>query len=188
MNSELKTKNSNLTQFKRFYSQYTYVFSFIALVIIATIFNDNFFTYANLSTLMLQSAIKGVIALGMTLVIISGQIDLSVGSMVALVSGLGVVVLNRSESAILMLLFCMVFGSILGLINGLLVTKGRIAPFLVTLATLSAYRSIIVQLGQGGPFHVGPAVYQQFRLIAAGNFLRIPNLAIIFVLITAVIA
>lgn len=188
MNSELKTKNSNMTQFKRFYSQYTYVFSFIALVIIATIFNDNFFTYANLSTLMLQSAIKGVIALGMTLVIISGQIDLSVGSMVALVSGLGVVVLNRSESTILMLLFCMVFGSILGLVNGLLVTKGRIAPFIVTLATLSAYRSIIVQLGQGGPFNVGPAVYQQFRLIAAGNFLRIPNLAIIFVLITAVIA
>lgn len=188
MNTENTMQTQALLKFKQFYTQHTYVFSFIGLIIIAAVINENFLTYANISTLMLQSAIKGVIALGMTLIIISGQIDLSVGSITALVAGLGVVVLNTTESIMLMLLFCIIFGTILGLINGLLVTKGKIAAFIVTLATLSAYRSIIVQLGQGGPFNVSESMYKSFRLIAAGTILKIPNLAIIFVIITVVIA
>jgi ribose transport system permease protein len=87
-----------------------------------------------------------------------------------------------------MLIFCVVFGGLLGSINGLLVTKGKIAPFIVTLATMSAYRSIIVQLGQGGPFNVDANILQSFRLIAAGSVLGIPNLALIFGVITIVIA
>ncbi|WP_432667410.1 ABC transporter permease [Wukongibacter baidiensis] len=181
-------KGRGRVRFKRIYAEYTYIFSFIGLVIIAAITNDNFLTYSNLSTLIMQSAIKGIIALGMTLVIISGQIDLSVGSTTALVAGLGVVVLNSTQSILLMLLFCIIFGTALGMINGLLITKGKIAAFIVTLATMSAYRSIIVQLGQGGPFNVSSEMYKKFRIIAVGNILKIPNLAIIFILITATVA
>lgn len=187
MKTELTTQNKIFNEVKKFSSQHTYVFSFFALLFIAVLINKNFLSYSYLSTLILQSTIKGIIALGMTLVIISGQIDLSVGSITALVSGLGVVVLNTTENMLVMLLFCMVFGLFLGTINGLLVTKGRIAPFIVTLATLSAFRSIIVQLGQGGPFNVSENVYQSFRLIAVGTIFKIPNLAIIFVIVTAII-
>ena len=182
MNTEISLNKQYKLKFKKFYSQYTYLFSFIALVIVASIINKQFLTYANLSTLMLQSTIKGIIALGMTLIIISGQIDLSVGSMAALVAGLGVVVLNTTHNIFLMLIFCMAFGTILGMVNGLLVTKGKIAAFIVTLATMSAYRSIIIQLGQGGPFNVKPELNDSFRMIAAGNIAGIPNLAIVFVL------
>ena len=171
-------------KFKKFYNNHTYLFSFAALVVIAAVINPAFLSYTNMSTLMLQATIKGVIALGMTLIIIAGMIDLSVGSTVALVAGLGVVVLNNTGSAILMLLFCIAFGAVLGGINGLLVTKGKIAPFIVTLATMSAYRSIIVQLGQGGPFSVSNDILPSFRMIAAGSVLGIPNLAIIFVIVT----
>ena len=104
----------------------------------------------------------------------------------ALTAGLGVIVLNSTGSIFLTLIFSLVFGTILGGINGILITKGKIAPFIVTLATMSAFRSIIVQLGQGGPFNVGEKSYNTFRLIAAGETLGIPNLAIIFI-ITAVI-
>lgn len=173
---------------KKIYTDYTFILSFVLLVIFASIINENFLTYSNLSTLMLQSSIKGIIALGMTLVIISGQIDLSVGSLAALVAGLGVVVLNSTESMFLMLAFCMVFGGLLGTVNGLLVTKGKIAPFIVTLATMSAFRSIIVQLGQGGPFNVSSDMYNSFRLVAAGSVGIIPNLAIIYFLITLFMA
>lgn len=188
MSTQNSLKSNIGLKFKKFYSEYTYIFSFGVLVIIATIINKNFLTYSNLSTLMLQSTIKGTIALGMTLVIISGQIDLSVGSTCALVAGLGVVVLNSTESILIMLIFCMLFGTVLGAINGLLVTKGKIAAFIVTLATMSAYRSIIVQLGQGGPFNVSSEMYQDFRMIAVGNILGIPNLAIIFIAITIMFA
>lgn len=181
-----KLKN-NLT-FKNIYSNYTFIFSFLVLVVIATAINHSFLSWTNLSTLMLQSSIKGIIALGMALVIISGQIDLSVGSQAALIAGLGVVVLNKTESAFIMLLFCVVFGIVLGTINGVITTKGKMAPFIVTLATMSAYRSIIVQLGQGGPFNVNMKILMSFRKIAAGKTLGIPNLAIIFIIITIVMA
>ena len=182
--SQLK---NNLT-FKNIYSNYTFIFSFLVLVVIAIAINHSFLSWTNLSTLMLQSSIKGIIALGMTLVIISGQIDLSVGSQAALIAGLGVVVLNKTESAFIMLIFCMVFGIVLGTINGVITTKGKMAPFIVTLATMSAYRSIIVQLGQGGPFNVNMKILMSFRKIAAGKTLGIPNLAIIFIIITIAVA
>ena len=169
---------------KKFYSEYTFVFSFLVLIVIATAINHSFLSWTNLSTLLLQSSIKGIIALGMTLVIISGQIDLSVGSQSALIAGLGVVVLNKTESAFIMLVFCMIFGAFLGTINGVITTKGKIAPFIVTLATMSAYRSIIVQLGQGGPFNINMSILMSFRKIASGKTLGIPNLAIIFILVT----
>ncbi len=172
---------------QKFYSNYSYFFSFAVLFIIATAINPRFLTYTNLSTLLKQATIIGIVALGMNLVIIAGMIDLSVGSMVALTAGLGVLVLNHTGSVFLMLIFCMVLGTFLGLFNGLLVTKGRIAAFIVTLATMSAYRSIIVQLGQGGPFNVAREKFDSFRIIAAGETFMIPNLAIIFVLITVAI-
>lgn len=172
---------NNKIKLGKFYSQYSYIFSFILLAIIATIFNPNFLTYSNLSTLLLQSTIKGIIAMGMALIIISGQIDLSVGSLCALTAGLGVVVLNSTGSPALMLAFCLVFGTFLGTVNGLFITKGKIAPFIVTLATMSAYRSIIVQLGQGGPFNVDASLIGTFRMIAAGETFGIPNLAIVFI-------
>jgi len=183
MNNEILNDKAISQKFQKFYGEYTYLFSFAVLVIIATIVNERFLSYSNLSTLMLQAAIKGIIALGMTLIIIAGQIDLSVGSTCALVAGLGVVVLNNTQNVLLMLLFCIVFGIVLGLINGLLVTKGKIAAFIVTLATMSAYRSIIVQLGQGGPFNVSSEMIDGFRMVAAGSVLGMPNLAIVFIII-----
>lgn len=181
-------------KFLKFYHNYTFVFSFAVLIIIATYFNPSFLSYGNITLLLLQSTIKGIIACGMTLVIIAGMIDLSVGSMVALVGGLGVVVLNTTGSSWIMFFFCVAFGTFLGAINGLLVTKAKIAPFIVTLATMVAFRSIIVQLGQGGPFNVDPKDYDSFRLVAAGYLFRsdsfkgIPYMAIWFVAIVLIMA
>lgn len=196
-NAEVTLENHNnfKAKFIRFYHNYTFIFSFAVLIMIATYFNPNFLTFNNLTLLLLQATIKGIIACGMTLVIIAGMIDLSVGSMIALVGGLGVVVLNSTQNIFLSFLFCVGFGTFLGAINGILVTKGKIAPFIVTLATMCAYRSIIVQLGQGGPFNVDPGMYDSFRTVASGYFLRvqggfrgIPYLAIWFVVIVIIMA
>lgn len=181
-------KKINWEKVKQFNSKYSYLVSFIGLLIFATIINPRYFSYRNLSTLMLQASIKGIITLGMSILIIAGMIDLSVGSLVALVAGLSVVVLNTTGNVWLMLLFCIIFGAILGSMNGLLVTKGKIAPFIVTLATMSAFRSVIVQLGQGGPFNVAADILPSFRMIAAGDVLGIPNLALIFAVMTVIIA
>src|SRR5512133_774831 len=103
----------NWDKLRGFGSKYSYLISFIGLLAIATIINPLYLSYGNMSTLLLQASIKGIIALGMAMRIIAGMIELSVGSIVALVAGLGVVVLNTTGSPWLTLGFCMVFGALL---------------------------------------------------------------------------
>lgn len=180
-----KTSNRDFKQiWQNITTNYSHWLSFILLLIVAFIINPSFISYTNMTNLFVQGAIVGICAMGMSLIISAGMIDLSVGSSVALISGLGISLLNKTQSITICFLFCLGFGLLLGLINGLLITKGNIAPFIVTLATFSAYRSIITQLGQGGPFTVDKAMYDAFRAIAAGKFLGVPHLMIIFILIT----
>ncbi|AEC03010.1 ABC transporter permease [Parasphaerochaeta coccoides] len=169
-------------------NNYSHWLSFVFLFVVAIVVSPAFLSWSNLTNLFVQGAIVGICAMGMSLVISAGMIDLSTGSSVALLSGLGVVVLNSSGSLLVALLFCLVGGLLVGTINGLLVTKGGIAPFIVTLATMSAWRSVINQLGQGGPFTVSPAMYQGFRNVAAGRILGIPHLMIFLIIISVITA
>ncbi|AEV28755.1 permease component of ribose/xylose/arabinose/galactoside ABC-type transporters [Sphaerochaeta pleomorpha str. Grapes] len=169
-------------------TNYSHWLSFILLMIVAVIVSPSFLSWNNITNQFVQGAVVGICAMGMSLIISSGMIDLSVGSSVALISALGVNVLNSQHSLLLCLVFCLVAGMLVGLINGLLVTKGRIAPFIVTLATMSAWRSVINQLGQGGPFTVDKTMYASFRNIAAGRTLGIPNLMLFLIIVTVVTA
>lgn len=169
-------------------NNYSHWLSFILLFIVAIIVSPSFLSWSNLTNLFVQGAIVGICAMGMSLVISAGMIDLSTGSSVALIAGLSVRVLNSSENILLALLFCLVGGLLVGIINGLLVTKGGIAPFIVTLAAMSAWRSVINQLGQGGPFTVSQTMYQSFRNVAAGRILGIPNLMIFLIIISVITA
>ena len=173
---------------KHLYTNYAYVFSFLLLLALMVVINPGYLSYTSLSTLVMQSTLKGILALGMTLVIIAGMIDLSVGSNIAITAGLGVLVLNATRSPLLMLLFCMLFSVLLCMFNGFFITKGRIAPFIVTLATTSIFRSVIVQLGQGGPFNVDREILSSFRVIAAGSTLGIPNLAFVFIVLAVIMS
>jgi ribose transport system permease protein len=108
-----------------------------------------FITPSNLLMVLRQVSYTGIIALGMTLIIISGGIDLSVGSMMAFVGGIAVFLLkqfsgNSLFAVFVTLLFAMVFGTFCGFANGLMVTKGRIAPFIATLGTMAIFRSLIL--------------------------------------------
>ncbi|NLZ67540.1 MAG: ABC transporter permease [Spirochaetales bacterium] len=167
-------------------TNYSHWLSFLLLMVVAVIVNPGFLKWSNLSNLFVQGAVVGICAMGMSLVISAGMIDLSVGSAVALTAGFGISLLNSTHSIALCFLFCLASGATIGLLNGLLVTKGRIAPFIVTLATMSAFRSIINQMGQGGPFTVDKVMYQSFRTIAAGRVLGIPNLMIFLIVITVI--
>ena len=75
---------------KKIISEYSFVLSFILLVIIAASVNKNFFTWTNISNIFVQSSMIGLIAMGMSMVISAGQIDISVGSQVAFIGGFGI--------------------------------------------------------------------------------------------------
>ena len=117
----------------------------------------------NLLNILRQVSYSGTIALGMTFVIIAGGIDLSVGSMMALVGAIAVITLNRTGGTIgsiaLAAAAALALGGALGLANGVAVTKGRIAPFIVTLGTMAIFRSLALYLGDAGEFRSISADY-----------------------------
>ena len=171
---------------KKIISEYSFVLSFILLVIIAASVNKNFFTWTNISNIFVQSSMIGLIAMGMSMVISAGQIDISVGSQVAFIGGFGILVLNYTRSVWVMLAFCCAVGIALGAINGLLVTKGGMPSMIATMAMQSACRSVINHFGSGGPFTVDSELYESFRMLAVGGIeigpsFKIPYLMIIFI-------
>lgn len=192
-NAEKKTISLNKDTAKQLgralTGEYSFVLSFIVLVFIGAAINPNFFTWGNISNLFVQGCMIGLIAMGMTMVIGAGLIDISVGSQVALIGGFGIQVLNATNNVFIMLLFCVSAGLVIGLINGLLVTKGGMPPMVATLATMSAARAVINYYGAGGPFTVSRENYDSFRQLAIGGIelgsFKIPTLMLI--LIAAVI-
>ena len=114
----------------------------------------------NVVNILRQVSFVGIIAMGMTLVITLGGIDLSVGSLVAFLGGLGILLLNAvlarntSEWSAVLSAFALIVagGVVAGLINGVLVSKGRLAPFIATLGGLAAYRSLAMALVAGGEY------------------------------------
>src|SRR5262245_26013311 len=114
----------------------------------------------NLLNILRQVSFVGIIAMGMTLVITLGGIDLSVGSLVAFLGGVGILFLNRlmagnsSEWVSVLMSFglMIVAGTLAGVVTGLLVSKGRLAPFIATLGGLAAYRSLAMALVAGGEY------------------------------------
>jgi ribose transport system permease protein len=114
----------------------------------------------NLLNILRQVSFVGIIAMGMTLVITLGGIDLSVGSLVAFLGGIGILLLNSllsrgtPELAAVLAAFALIIagGVAAGFINGLLISKGKLAPFIATLGGLAAYRSLSMALAAGGEY------------------------------------
>ncbi|PLR77401.1 ABC transporter permease [Bacillus sp. V3-13] len=127
-----------------------YLFIFLCiLVVFCSFLSDKFLTFDNMSNILLQNSVIAFLALGQLLVVITGGIDLSVGSVAALASVLSASFLGMGMNPILTIILVMILMAVAGLGNGLAVTYGKITPFVVTLATLTIYRGLayIFQVG-----------------------------------------
>ena len=124
----------------------------IALAAYGPAINADFLSAGNIANVLTRSAFTGIIAVGETFVITAGGIDLSVGSMAAIVSGVIILLLNQLAGVLgagpgtvaIVLAAGLALGALAGLLNGLLVTRGRIEPFIVTLGTMGIFRSVLV--------------------------------------------
>lgn len=127
------------------------VVSLLALFIFFACMSEKFLSASNLTNILVQSSINGVIALGMTLVIITGGIDLSVGSIVALSAMTAAMMMASGLSPAIALVTAVALGVVCGVANGLLISLLGLQPFLVTLGTMSIYRGITLIMSDGLP-------------------------------------
>ena len=154
----------------------------IVLCIAGTLLNPGFATWDNAMNVLTRTAFIGIISVGMSFVIIGGGIDLSVGSMAALIAGSVILVMNALEphiaSAVLVVLigavFALVLGALFGLAHGLLITKGRIEPFIVTLGTLGIFRAYLTYLANGGAITLGDKLSDVYSPVYYASWLAVP--------------
>ncbi len=165
------------------------------LLIVGAMVNPNFISLNNLANVATRSAFIAIIAVGATFVISAGDLDLSVGSMVAFVASLMILFMNSgviADPALMLtaaVLFAVVAGSACGLANGLITTVGRIEPFIATLGTMGIYRGLTTWLSQGGAITLRePGIQELYRPAYFGSILGMPVPIAIILAVTAVAA
>lgn len=193
-------KKSFKSVVSRIWSQYSFIFVFIAIFIVYA-FTSSSLTWSGVMNIFRHSAVIGILALGMGLICLTGEIDLSMGSMLTLIGGLSVVVFNLTCSVPLTLLFALFAGAVFGLVNGFLVGVVEMPAFIVTLSTMLIYRSVAQYLCKIFPKPMignGSSVYKMntkenfeaaYKFIySLGNskWFTVPIVGIILIVITAV--
>ena len=158
------------------------VIGLVLLCIAGGLLNPDFATWDNAMNVLTRTAFIGIIAVGMCFVITSGGIDLSVGSMAALIAGSVIMVMNwvaplagSPGTAVLAgMAVALTLGAAFGLVHGLLITKGRIEPFIVTLGTLGIFRAYLTYFSNGGALTLDNTLADAYGPVYYGAWLGVP--------------
>jgi len=143
----------------------------ILLVIVLSLTTDNFLSINNVFNVLRQVSINALLAFGMTFVILTGGIDLSIGSIFALSSALTAGLMVGGTDTWLAVIVGVGAGALMGAVNGVLIAKGRLAPFIVTLATMTIFRGLTLVYTDGKPI---TGLNADFGFFGKGYFLKIP--------------
>jgi ribose transport system permease protein len=145
----------------------------VALIIVGSLLSEHFFRFDNLVNVSRQTAIVGLIGIGMTFVILTAGIDLSVGSMVGFSAIASASAMSNGAPWPLGMLIGLTAGALAGAINGLGITKGRLQPFIMTLGMLVIVRGVTMTYSDGKPISLGEKRHS-FAWLGTGEFLELP--------------
>lgn len=153
----------------------------VLLFIVIAALNDRFISPSNLSNLLRQVSINALISFGMTFVILTGGIDLSVGSILALSSALLASMITSGMNPEMAVIVAAVIGLGLGAVNGIIVAYGKVAPFIATLATMTIYRGATLVYTNGNPIS-GLSDDPIFMGLGQGDIAGVPVPAILMLI------
>lgn len=186
----METKMNKKKEFNvgKMYEKYGLI---LILMLISGFFgaiNGNFFSLYNIQNIFKQSSINGLIAFGMTFVILIGCIDLSVGSILAFVGYIaGILLVNYQLPIVVVLPVALLLGMILGVINGVLVSKVKLQPFIATLVTMTIYRGVTLILSNGLPIRNINKASEVMKFINRGEIVNLPISMIIYLVVFVIL-
>lgn len=164
--------------------KYRSVIGLIIFSVIISLLNDRFATIPNILNILRQTSINSIIAAGMTFVILTGGIDLSIGSTLALTGAISAYLISTGVHPLIAVVVALIAGLIIGMLNGIIISKGKVQPFIVTLATMTILRGATMVFTSGRPISTGYDAYGElFNKIGAGYIAGIPNPVIIMIII-----
>lgn len=150
------------------------------LIIIFSLINPAFMRFSNIMNIIRQIGVLAIVSIGMTFVILTGGIDLSVGSNIAVSGMLGAIVLNKTNNVGLALLITLICSLIFGLVNGIMIGGFGITPFIVTLAMMSVGRGVTMLLGGAASVKVDNKLYM---FLGQGDIKNIPTILVILIIL-----
>jgi ribose transport system permease protein len=156
----------------------------LVLGLVITLLNPNFINPQNIINILGQISVVGIVSVGMGIVLITGEFDISVGSQLSLLGAVMAILLTRSSGTLVTVLAVAALGGILGLVNGLLVTKSRCASFIITLGTMTAYHGFVLVVTQGRNIPIGSL----FTMLGRSKLAVIPTPIIVFILVLVLAA
>lgn len=156
---------------RELFQRFGLVVSFLLLCVALSLLSDRFLTLNNVVNVLRQSTINGIIAIGMTYVILTAGIDLSVGAVLALCTVVTADLLQKGMPVPLAVIVGLGLGGGLGLVSGLIITKARVPPFVTTLGMMTVARGLALTYTQGRPITGLPDV---FRFMGTGSLGPIP--------------
>ncbi len=186
MNEKKGAPDAKLTKHRRFHLNYPWLSEAVPLVVLVvglSIAHPRFLTQSNVTSILLQAAVYVIMALGMSFVLMTGGIDLSQGSLLALVGVVAADLLQRTNSIPLAIIASILVGAAVGAANGLVVSCLKIPPFIMTLSTMYLCRGLTLVITQATPITVQNT---SFKWIGGGSVLGIPVPVIIFLIAAAV--
>lgn len=161
-------KSVNLNNYSE---RFGLIIAFLIMIFTMSLLSDRFLTLSNTLNILRQSSINGIIAVGMTMVILTAGIDLSVGSILGLTAVITADLLHSGIPAFLAVIIGLLLGIFIGLINGLLITRIKIPPFIATLGMMTLARGLAFTYTQGKPI---TGLNESFRVIGRGMIGPIP--------------
>jgi inositol transport system permease protein len=160
-------------------NKYGLLLAFIGICLVLSLITPRFLTVQNLMIIVTQVSINALLAFGVTFVIITGGIDLSIGSMVA-VAGVVAATFAHPDTypVVVPVAVGLLAGLLFGAFNGLVITRSKVPPFIVTLGTMTIGRGMALILSKGRPVS---NLSDSFNFIGGGKILGIPTLIIILI-------
>lgn len=164
-------------------SKYKSLIGLVLLCVIITFVTPAFLTISNITNVFTQVSVNAIIAVGMTFVILTGGIDLSVGSTLAISGALSASIIKSTGSVTLAVIVAALVGIAIGLVNGLLISKGKLQAFIATLATMTVFRGATLVFTNGTPIS---KLAEKFVNIGNGKLGFIPIPVIITVIVSII--
>ncbi|MBC6003093.1 ribose ABC transporter permease [Paeniclostridium sp. NSJ-45] len=184
MEAKISQNKNKQLDLKSLLIKYKSLVGLLLLIVVVSILSPSFLSTRNILNILRQTSVNAIIAAGMTFVILTGGIDLSVGSVLALSGAFAASLLASGQSIIVAVIAAIVVGAVVGFLNGFIIAKGKLQPFIATLATMTILRGITLVFTDGKPITLGSnALAMAFGKIGGGTILEVPSPVIITIVV-----